>query len=54
MTMQEAVIFKTYDSADLDSGNGAVMHTAIDDPFVAEERARPRQSIECRVICIWD
>jgi hypothetical protein len=53
MTMQEAVLFKTYDSADLGGGNSALMHTAIDDPLTMPG-AEPRQSMECRVICVWD
>lgn len=50
MTMSEAVIFKTADSAD---PFGGVAHTAFTDPL-SSPYDPPRQSIEARVLCFWE
>ena len=48
MTMQEALIFKTFDSA-LDGRARYTIHTAFDDPNSSED-ATPRESIETRCL----
>ncbi|MCY3768183.1 MAG: CmcJ/NvfI family oxidoreductase [Gammaproteobacteria bacterium] len=51
MGMDEALLFKTYDS--LDDGRARfTLHTAIDDPL-APDGARPRESIETRCFVFY-
>ena len=52
MTMDELIIFKTFDSS-TDGRTRFTLHSAFDDPTVLED-ARPRESVETRCFVFYD
>ena len=52
MTRDEALMFKTYDSAA--DPFIPTLHSAFDDPSLAGKKVTPRESIEVRAICFFN
>lgn len=52
MTRDEVLVFKTFDSSDVQPRNGVGVHSSFEDPATPSD-APSRKSIEARVVCFW-